>query len=390
MLLLSVLEMSGQIQNLQLGFSQPPTPKGERLVGKFSIPLSVNHFDFQNDFFSEKNHQITTNRPPLGVGGVAENLPNQPKFLSLEPADSLHKTRFWTCLSFGTAVYSGTMYGLYNAWYKDYPLGDFHIFNDNREWNQMDKMGHWLMSYNEARWVAMGANWTGLRPKTAALVGFAGAQLIQTSFEIFDGFSEQWGFSPGDVACNTLGSGMFLAQELAWHEQRIFMKMSAMPIKYSNSPIFSTTDPTVSTTLKRRADELYGTAPLDLFLKNYNTLAVWASFNVRSLAGKDKMTWWPRWLNVAVGMGSNNLFGGFDNGWDSEKDCQNCPRFELDPQKHPRTRQFFLSLDLDPTRLKVKNRFLRTFLQTASIIKFPAPTLEWTDRGKIFFHPVYF
>lgn len=316
----------------------------------------------------------------------------QPKFLSLEPADTLHKTRFWTTLGAGTGIYTGTMIGLYNAWYKDYPLGKFHFFNDNCEWMQMDKMGHWLMSYNEARWVWMGANWVGMKPKTAAWVGFAGGQLVQTSFEIFDGFSEQWGFSLGDVAFNTLGSGLFLAQELGWREQRISMKMSARQAKYSKEKIFAVNDPFQNEfiTLQQRADALYGTSPVDLFLKNYNTLAVWASFNVRSLAGEGRLTWFPRWLNVAVGMGADNIFEGFGYGWDAEKDCENCPRFELDPAKYPRTRQFFFSLDIDPTRLKVKNRFLRTVLSAASIFKFPAPTLEFDSRGRLFFHPIYF
>jgi len=50
----------------------------------------------------------------------------------------------------GNAVaYSGTMFGLYHLWYKDYPLEKFHFFNDNKEWQQMDKVGHSFSCYYE-------------------------------------------------------------------------------------------------------------------------------------------------------------------------------------------------------------------------------------------------
>ncbi len=200
---------------------------------------------------------------------------SQPPFLSLKPADSLHSGRFWTAVGVGTATYAVAMTGLYKTWYADYPAGDFHFFNDGREWLQMDKMGHWLMSYQESRWMYGGARWTGLSPRAAAWTGFAGGQLIQTSFEIFDGFSTQWGFSWRDAAFNLLGSGMFLSQQLGWGEQRIVMKMSAWPVRYPAQRIYPVRPAGNEewTTLERRADELYGTSPLSLFLKNYNTLA---------------------------------------------------------------------------------------------------------------------
>ena len=313
-----------------------------------------------------------------------------PRLLSLQPTDSLHPARFWTALGAGTLTYGASMAGLYRSWYADYPATRFHTFNDAGEWNQMDKMGHWLMSYNESRWVYHGARWTGIPQRKAAWCGFAGGQLIQTSLEIFDGFSEQWGFSWGDVAFNTLGSGMFLAQELGWREQRITLKMSARPVRYSSDPI-ADTGGQYFTTLPQRADELYGTGPVNLFLKNYNTLAVWVSVNPRAFR-KNGEGFLPPWLNIAAGMGAENLFGGFSNSWQAEKDCSgpDCIRYQLDPVAFPRTRQFFLSLDVDLSRIKVRNRFVRSVLGVVNIIKIPAPTIEWRPGGYWHFHPFYF
>lgn len=322
------------------------------------------------------------------LGGLWAQSQTPPLF-SLQPADTLHQKRFWAATSFGTATYTAALIGLNNAWYKDYPREKFHFFNDMKEWNQMDKMGHWFTAYNEARWMYQGARWTGLPHKTSAWVGFAGGELLQLTFEILDGYSTQWGFSVGDIGFNTLGSSLFLAQELGWHDQRITMKFSAWPVDYSNEPIVGT-DGSI-TSLQARADNLYGTGPVNLFLKNYNTLVVWTSWNIKSFLPNKQDSKIPGWLNVAVGMGANNMYEGFGYSWQKDKDCTgNCVTYSVDPQKYPRHRQFFLSPDIDLTRLKVKKRWLKTALYIVNIFKIPAPAIEYRSTGKWAFHPIYF
>ena len=44
-------------------------------------------------------------------------------------------------------TYTATLLGLNSLWYKDYPRSSFHWINDNKEWLQMDKMGHMASSY---------------------------------------------------------------------------------------------------------------------------------------------------------------------------------------------------------------------------------------------------
>ena len=151
------------------------------------------------------------------------------KFFELKPADSLHKKRFWTASGIGAGTYSASMIGLNQAWYADYPRSGFHFFSDGHEWLQMDKAGHIFSAFTEARFAASAFRWTGVPKKKAAWLGFGAAELFQASFEILDGFSSEYGFSWGDIGCNTLGSALFLGQELAWREQRILIKMSAWP-----------------------------------------------------------------------------------------------------------------------------------------------------------------
>ena len=46
-----------------------------------------------------------------------------------------------------------------------------------------------------------------------------------------------------------------------------------------------------------------------------------------------------------------------------------------------RYRQFYLSLDIDTYRLKVKSRFLRVILHSIGMIKIPAPGIELSRNG---------
>ncbi len=184
---------------------------------------------------------------------------------------------------------------------------------------------------------------------------------------------------------------MFTAQQLTWGEQRITMKMSGMPVRYPHDPVAPYQGAGPSVTLQQRAESLYGTGPVNVFLKNYNTLVVWASFNPRSFMG-DKGDWCPRWLNIATGMGSDNLFAGFGYDWQEDKNCSgpDCLAYRVDPEQFPRTRQWFLSLDVDLTKIPVKNRYLKTLLSAVNIFKIPAPALEWTNQGKVRMHALYF
>lgn len=317
----------------------------------------------------------------------------QPAFFSLQPADTLHKPRLWAAVGSGSVIYSTALVFMHRSWVSNAPSKHFHTINDSGDWNQMDKMGHWFLSYNQGRWLYSGVRWAGVRPRTAAWLGFAGSQLMMGTLEMFDGYASRWGFSWSDMGFNLLGSGMFLSQQIGWGEQRIMMKVSAWPKTYPSDPIYpvSPAGSDGSTTLQQRSDALYGTGPVSLFLKNYNASTVWVSVNPRSFLS-ERGAWLPRWLNVAVGMGADNLFVGQGYEWKANLDCNgpDCDTYRLDPDRYPRTRQFYLSFDIDLTRIPVRNRFLRMLAGAVNIIKVPAPALEFTDRGAVRFHPLFF
>lgn len=303
----------------------------------------------------------------------------------LEPADTFHNTRFWTCAIAGTAIYTGFSIALYETWYKDYELTGFHTFNDWGEWRDMDKMGHLFTAAMESRLSFGGALWTGMDRRKAMWTGAAVGTLLQTTIEVMDGFSAKWGFSWGDVAFNTLGTGIFVAQELLWQEQRITMKVSNTRPNYSSSPVASL-EGTAFSSPRQRAQELFGEGFFETFLKDYNGMTIWASVNISTFLPVHKRDHGlPKWLNVAVGYGANGLYGGYGNTWTDD----NGESFNLSPSDFPRYNQFYLSLDIDLSRIPTQNRFLKSLLNAIHWIKIPAPTLEWDTRGGMKGHWLY-
>ncbi len=299
-----------------------------------------------------------------------------------EPADTFHRGRFWR-LSGATALAYGTAsIGLYHAWYKGYPQSRFHFFNDLGEWKDIDKTGHFLTAYNLTRGAYGGARHAGMKPGAAVWTAAGVGSLIQLTIEVMDGFSEKWGFSVPDIAYNTAGAGLFVGQQLGWKEQRIQLKVSVTPQQYPQTPVWSE-DGSTSVTLRQRAHALYGTSLPELLLKDYNAISGWASVNVASFLPEQSK--FPKWLNIAVGYGANNLYAGYDNRW-----TEDGHTFVVDPVDYPVYRQYYLSLDVDFTRIKTRSGWLRFIFSLANVFKMPSPTLEYNSLGKWKLHAIYF
>lgn len=327
---------------------------------------------------------------PAMVSLLAQNVPvsrnlNESQKLpvfSLVPADTLHKGRLWVSAGTGVAIYGGLSIALWKAWYKDFPLTRFHTFNDWGEWKNMDKSGHFFSAYTYSSYSFKGACWTGMKRRNAMWTAIGVGTGIQATVEMMDGFSQGWGFSLGDIAFNTMGVSFFAAQELLWKEQRIIMKVSGKRPDYSKDPLFST-DGGHLTTLDERAAELYGTSPFHVILKDYNALTVWGSVNISSFM-KQENSRFPKWLNVAVGYGAGNLYGGFENKWTTPDGAV----FVLDEGAYPRYRQFYLSPDIDWNRVPSRHRWVKLALGLLNYVKIPAPAFELNTLGNVHFHPL--
>jgi hypothetical protein len=257
---------------------------------------------------------------------------------------------------------AATLSGLAVFWYADYPLSHFHFFNDNREWLQQDKISHAVASYYIGRTGYNLLRLPGVDGKKATWYGGVTGLVYLAGIELMDGFSTQWGASPGDIAANTLGSAVFIGQQLAWDEQRIVLKWSYHNSRYA----------------KYRPEILGRNFPERIF-KDYNGQTYWFSANISSfLHGNRKI---PGWLNIALGYSADGMTGGYINP--VEADGIPIPHFE-------RSRQYLLSLDLDLTRIKTRSKTINMLLDVLGVLKIPFPAVEYNSKQGLIMHPLYF
>ena len=296
----------------------------------------------------------------------------------LIPSDTLDKKRFNAGLGFTATTYATFSLLLYNTWYKKFDKSAFHFFNDWGEWDHMDKVGHAHTAYFQSALWYKGAKWTGLNEQKSIFTGMVCGTLFQSTLEVMDGFSSKWGFSISDMAANMAGVSAFALQQHYWKDQRITIKVSSIPVNYSTAAILSENGGAASS-LSMRADNLFGTNYFERFLKDYNAQTYWASVNIHSFMRKGNK--WPEWLNLAVGYGAENMFGGFENQW--SEDGQD---FKPDDVKYPRYGQFYIGLDIDIPKLRPKNPFFRTVCSVINIFKIPSPAIEINTNGQVVFH----
>lgn len=277
----------------------------------------------------------------------------------LTPSDSLNKKRQQTVVISEAVFASGILVGLNQLWYADYPKSGFHFINDNSEWLQMDKAGHLFSSYHLGRFGAEMLQWSGAGKKDQLVYGAGLGFAFLTAVELMDGYSSEWGASSGDIIANASGTALYISQELIWKEQRITPKFSFHTTQYAN-----------------QRPEVLGSSVTEQILKDYNGQTYWVSINLYSFAKGSKI---PKWLNLALGYGADGMISG---------NPQNESLF-LTPNTQ-RFKQFYLSLDVDLTKINTKSHFLKTLFSVLNTVKIPAPTIEMVHFNAVKLHFIYF
>lgn len=277
----------------------------------------------------------------------------------LKPFDSLNKSRLKTVIISETALATTALVGLHQLYYSDDAKSSFHTINDNDQWLQIDKAGHVFSAYHLSNFGATALKWSGATKKSQLLYGATFGFAFLTAVEVFDGYSSEWGFSVGDVAANAGGTALYVSQELMWNEQRIVPKFSFHTTPYPSA-----------------RPNVLGASYSEQILKDYNGQTYWLSANLHSFFKQSKI---PKWLNLAVGYGAEGMITGRD-------ELVNSVFFS----EKERTRQFYLSFDVDLTKIPTKSPVLKTIFHVFNTIKIPAPTFEVRGSQGIKFHFLYF
>lgn len=277
----------------------------------------------------------------------------------LKPSDTLNSKRTKAVVISEVTVSAAALVGLNQLWYADYPRSKFHFINDNNDWLQMDKAGHVYSSYHLCRLGSEMLQWSGASSKQQLIYGAGLGFAFLTAVEVLDGFSSEWGASTGDVIANATGTALYVSQELLWKEQRITPKFSFHTTRYA-----------------KQRPEILGSSFSEQILKDYNGQTYWLSANLKSFFKDSKI---PKILNVAIGYGADGMLSG---------KAENSAF--ISNENLPRSRQFYLSLDLDLTKIETNSHFLKTFFSVFSVLKIPAPTIEYTVNEGFRTHILYF
>jgi len=265
--------------------------------------------------------------------------------------DSLNKKRFWTTNAAVGVGYAGSLIGLKSVWYKE-PWQNFHFFNDGKSWMQMDKAGHFYACYAINRAVSDWYSWTGLKREKADLMGLGISFSYLAFLEVFDGFSQEWGFSGYDFLANTTGVMAYWTQQHFWQKQRIQAKISYQFTPYA-----------------KYRPEVLGANVLERMLKDYNGHTFWLSASPGNF-GVDKF---PKWLCFSMGYSVDQKLVGDEDIY----------------LNYMARRQWIFSMDIDLTEIPVKKPFWKAVFKQMNLIKIPFPAVVFTKYGNRF-SPLYF
>lgn len=266
---------------------------------------------------------------------------------SLDTSNSINQKRLRALVIGGGAVYGLTLYGLSELWYKDSERQSFQFFNDNGEWKQVDKLGHFYSAFYFSYGTSKALQWCNVPKKKSDLYGAITGFLVMVPIEILDGYSADYGASSGDLIADAGGALFYLGQTMLWKEPRIYPKFSFHRTSYA-----------------KERPEVLGDNYYGEMLKDYNGQTYWLSFDM------DKFIKFPKWLNLAAGYGAEGMVYANDQ-----------PNKEMGYNSY---RQYYFSLDPDLTSIRTNSKVLKTAFFLLSLIKLPSPTVEFSSQGTRF------
>jgi uncharacterized protein YfiM (DUF2279 family) len=266
--------------------------------------------------------------------------------------DSTSSKRLKPLLISSALLYTGTMAALSQTWYQEHDRTSFHFFNDNAEWKQMDKAGHFYTGYHLSAISYKGLRWSGMTEPKAAILGATAGLIMLLPVEWLDGYSKKYGASTGDIVADVAGSAFFLSQQRLWKESRIIPKFSFHRTSYAS-----------------HRPEALGKGLSEEWLKDYNGQTYWLSFDTdKFIPTKNK---WLSFVNMAVGYGAH----GMVYARDEQNSMAGFSNY----------RQYYLALDPDLSAIRTRNKVLKTLIYIINAIHLPAPAIAYGQNDWKFY-----
>lgn len=226
-----------------------------------------------------------------------------------------------------------------DAWW-DGERRSFHITNDWDYARWLDKTGHFWGAYFLEHMFSIGLEAANMDSEESTLYASAAAFLFQMYVEFEDGFAKDWGFSPGDAAADLLGSLYPIGQFYIPYLKNFQFKLSYYPEKAG------TTEPD---------GKEY------MIIDDYEGQKFWLAVRMKQVLPESVAEYWPKFLQLAVGMGVRNLDGS-GGGYND----------------------FYIALDFDAETIPLYGPFWQMIKNTINYFHLPMPGIR-INNGVAFF-----
>ena len=176
----------------------------------------------------------------------------------------------------------------YNAWWKDQRVA-FHVIEDPDYQGNFDKAGHVFGAYYSSHFFDEAFQWTGMDSARSTLFGALCGVIWEFYVEVEDGFARDWGFSRGDAKSDLIGATFYLLRNRVPFMRNFNYKWSYFPSqKYiQNKP------------------DIPGQS-LN-FIEDYGGQSYYLTMDVHGMLPQNLKPYWPKWLNLALGVGGSGL-----------------------------------------------------------------------------------
>ncbi len=163
----------------------------------------------------------------------------------------------------------------YHGWQRT--KGDYDFKWKDSYCGHIDKLGHIYSSKMLSEQITDLSRWIGFSHNTSHWIGPILSSLMLLEIEVYDGFFKEWGFSLADFAANEVGAFAPMLRDKIPYADNFQFKFSYSASKQPNTET--------------------------AFIKDYAGMTYWLSWNVRSVMPAKFKTFYPAWLNVALGYG---------------------------------------------------------------------------------------
>jgi hypothetical protein len=251
-------------------------------------------------------------------------------------ADSLSTTDYILPSIVPAAVIGLALYNNYQDFWRNIEKVPFHISNDPPYAMHNDKLGHAFYTALTADMTKLAYTEAGIQRKTAAWIGAATSLLAQTLVEIGDGFhgnKPYFGFSPGDEAADIFGAAFSLMKEYAPAINRFDYKMGLWPSSAYKEGAYSN------------------------IINDDESEFFWLSYQIYHHLPDG----YPKWLNVAIGYGVQNL---------------EQVRFLPDRTSSIPKSQLFFGLDINLKGIPIEGKAWEIISGLLDHIRIPFPALQ--------------